>query len=156
MTVESPRDLFERELREFYYVIDELGEFQRKLAEEATDDELQELFASHQEKTDPTLDRLDRVFDAIDADPGGRDSQSLDGVMERQRAVGGDIESDDLRDAFDAEIGLVIERLEITRLDALLALADRLDLGDDATEPLETIRTEAEDGVDQLRGALDG
>ncbi|WP_243637749.1 DUF892 family protein [Natrarchaeobius oligotrophus] len=51
----------------------------------------------------------------------------------------------------EAELGRAIERIEITRLETLLALADRMELPPEVVELLETTKIEAENGLAELQ-----
>ncbi|WP_338013395.1 DUF892 family protein [Natronobacterium lacisalsi] len=44
-----------------------------------------------------------------------------------------------------------MERLEISKLETLLTLAQRTDLPSEVVEPLETTKTEAENGLERLQ-----
>ncbi|RQH03403.1 DUF892 family protein [Natrarchaeobius oligotrophus] len=54
-------------------------------------------------------------------------------------------------DLVEAELGRAIERIEITRLETLLALADRMELPPEVVELLETTKIEAENGLAELQ-----
>ncbi|EMA27396.1 hypothetical protein C445_20490 [Halobiforma lacisalsi AJ5] len=54
-------------------------------------------------------------------------------------------------DLVEAELGRSIERLEISKLETLLTLAQRTDLPSEVVEPLETTKTEAENGLERLQ-----
>lgn len=51
----------------------------------------------------------------------------------------------------ETELGRGIERLEITKLETLLTLADRMDLPSEVVEPLEQTKHEAETGLDRIQ-----
>lgn len=149
--IESERDLFERELQEFYYVQNELDDVQARLADEAADDDVRDFFAGHHEATTDQLERLEGAFEAINAEPTQRESSSLEGLLETREALTEDTQRADLDDLIDVETALAIERLEITRLETLLLLADRLKLEDEVIEPLERSKAEAENAVGTLQ-----
>ncbi|SFS35649.1 YciE/YciF ferroxidase family protein [Halostagnicola kamekurae] len=151
MTIESERQLFERKLEEYYGVQNALDDLQPELASNATDQDVADFFASHHEATRAQRDRAEDVFDAINAEPSGRDPATLEGILEVHEAVVADIERSDLADFETTETGKAVERLEITQLEALLVLADRIDLDADGTDALEQNKLEAEDGLETLR-----
>lgn len=148
MTIESERALFERKLQELYYIERQLDDFQAKLADEATDDDVRDFFAGHHETTAEQLDRIEQAFEAINADPTPRESASLEALIEEREQLTADVERADLDDLEDTEIGRAIERLEVTKLETLLELARRLKLDSEVTDDLEQSRMEAENAIE--------
>ncbi len=135
--IESERDLFVRELRELYYLEQELEELRSSLAESATDEDVVEYYMAHSESTGEQIGRLETLFEAVEAEPGALESAALEGLCEdRQELVG---------DLVETEFWRAIERLEITKLETLLPLADRMDLPVEVVDPLEQTKTEAAD-----------
>ncbi|MFC4544189.1 hypothetical protein ACFO5R_19870 [Halosolutus amylolyticus] len=51
----------------------------------------------------------------------------------------------------EAELARAIERLEITKVETLLELADRMELPNEVVEQLETAKTEMETGLDRAQ-----
>ncbi|SDQ54154.1 YciE/YciF ferroxidase family protein [Natronobacterium texcoconense] len=151
--IESERDLFARTLRELYHIERELEDLQAELAEAATDEELEDFFTAHSERTTEQIGRLEPIFDAIEVEvePGPIESASLDGLRARRDELVGDLQDPVLGDLIEMELGRAIERLEITRLETLLALADRMNLPGEVTDPLETTKAEAENGLEELQ-----
>ncbi|WP_238593328.1 DUF892 family protein [Natronobacterium lacisalsi] len=80
--LDNERDLFVRTLEELYHLERELEEFQPALAEAATDEELEEFYMAHGERTTEQVGRLEPRFDAIEVEvePGPVESPSLDGL----------------------------------------------------------------------------
>lgn len=149
--IDSERDLFVRKLRELYHLERELEELQSGLVESATDEELESFYMTHNESTTDQIGRLEQLFERIEAEPGPIESSSLGGLRaERDDAVD-DLTDPVLGDLLEAELGRAIERLEITKLETLLELADRMNLPSEVVEPLETTKTEAEDGLERLQ-----
>lgn len=149
--IESNRDLFVEELAELYAIESKLEEIQSGLAGDATDEELEAFYMGHSEATTEQLDRLEAVFDSIQVEPERRPSSRLDGLLEERENFAGDTTDPRLHDLVDTETGLAIERLEITKLETLLALANRLNLDEKVTGPLRRNKQEAENAVDQLQ-----
>ncbi|WP_312912331.1 ferritin-like domain-containing protein [Natronosalvus caseinilyticus] len=150
--IENEADLFVRELAELYGIEHRLEAFQSARAGDATSEDLEDFYMGHSEATTEQIDRLERVFEAIGADPERRESSRFEGVVEEREGLIGDTADPTLSDLVDVETGLAIERLEITKLETLLALADRVDLEPEAVEILRTNKQEAENAVDRLQG----
>ncbi|SFB72727.1 Ferritin-like metal-binding protein YciE [Halobiforma haloterrestris] len=151
--IDNERDLFVRTLEELYHLERELEELQPELAEAATDEELEEFFMAHGERTTEQIGRLEPIFDAIEGEvePGPVESPSLDGLRSEREDLVDDLQDPNLGDLVEAELGRTIERLEISKLETLLTLAQRTDLPSEVVDPLETTKAEAEDGLERLR-----
>ncbi|WP_049926147.1 YciE/YciF ferroxidase family protein [Halopiger goleimassiliensis] len=154
--IESERDLFVEQLRELYHIERELEELQAELAESATREELEEFYMAHGETTTDQIGRLEPIFDAIEAEvePGTIDNTALEGLRAEREELIDEFEDPTLADLTDAELGRAIERLEITKLETLLTLADRLNLPEEVVDPLERTRDEAADGLERLQGVV--
>ncbi|WP_049923210.1 DUF892 family protein [Halopiger djelfimassiliensis] len=149
--IESERDLFVRKLRELYHLERELEDLQTELAEAATDEDLEEFYMAHSETTTEQIGRLEPIFDAVEADPGELESAPLAGFREEREALVEDVQQPPLGDLVEAELGRSIERLELTKLETLLELADRMQLPDEIVDPLETTEAEVETGLERAR-----
>ncbi|WP_254522385.1 ferritin-like domain-containing protein [Natrinema caseinilyticum] len=149
--IENDRELFVRELRELYQIERELEGLQSELTEAATDEALEEFFMAHGERTSEQLGRLEPIFDAIEAEPAPIQSPVLEGLRTDREDVVGDLRDPVLGDLVETELGRGIERLEITKLETLLALADRIGYPSEVTDPLERTRAEAETGLERVR-----
>lgn len=150
MTLDSERDLFERELQELNYVEHRLEDVQSMLADEAIDEAVEEFYMGHSETTRDQLDRFDGLFEAVNAEPDQRENATLESLLNERKDRLEDVEISRLHDVVDVETGKAIERLEITKVETLLALADRLGLDSEETEPLRTTKAEAENALDSL------
>ncbi|QCS43718.1 ferritin-like domain-containing protein [Natrinema versiforme] len=149
--IESDRDLFVRELRELYHIERELEELQSGLAEAATDEDLEEFFMAHSEATTEQIARLEPIFEGIEAEPAPVENPALEGLRTDREEIVDDLNDPVLGDLVETELGRGIERLEITKLETLLTLADRMNLPAEIVEPLETTKAEAETGLDEVR-----
>ncbi len=149
--IETDRDLFIRELQELYHIERELEELQSGLAEAATDEDLENFFMAHSETTTEQLARLEPIFDGIEAEPAPVENPALEGLQTDREEIVGDLQDPILGDLVETELGRGIERLELTKLETLLALADRIGLPDEITDPLKQTRQEAENGLERAQ-----
>ena len=150
--IESERDLFVRKLRELYAFERRLEAAQAEFADEATDENLESFFAGHGEATTEQLERLDAIFEGIDAEYEPRETRTLSALLDECAELVADLPDPNLADRVTAETGRAIERLEVTRLETLLSLADRLDVSPSVAEPLERTREEASNAAERLEG----
>lgn len=151
MTLETRRDLFDRELRKLYHAEHEILDLHGDLAEAAASEEVSELFDGHREDTVSQIHRIEAVFEAIGDEPEQDGSSLMEGLLGEKDEFVSDVANDDLRDLAVIRIGTMNERIEITILDELLLLAERLDLLDEVTTRLETNRSEAEEALSGMR-----
>ncbi|MFA9424926.1 DUF892 family protein [Natronorubrum sp. A-ect3] len=106
----------------------ELADLQTELAEAATDEPLESYYMAHSEATAEQLDRLEPLFEGLGVEPGAIESASLSGLRTERDDRVADLQDPVLGDLVEAEFGRAIERLELTKLETLLTLADRMDL----------------------------
>ncbi|WP_328821456.1 DUF892 family protein [Natronorubrum halalkaliphilum] len=128
----------------------ELEDLQAELAEAATDEEIEEFYMAHGEATTEQIGRIEPLFEPVQAEPGPIENSSLEGLRERREELIEDVRDPNLGDLVEAELGRAIERLEITKLETLLTLADRMDLPAELVDPLEETKAEAENGLEEL------
>lgn len=121
------------------------------MAEEAVDEEIRDFYAGHAEATTDQIDRIEGLFDAVDADPDRREHPEFESLLDHREELLADTTNVRLEGVLNAETGRAIERVEITTLETLLTLADRLGLESEATEDLRATEREAENGLDSLR-----
>ncbi|GAB3671716.1 YciE/YciF ferroxidase family protein [Halopiger thermotolerans] len=150
--MDRQRDLFARTLQDLYHIEQELEDLQSELAESATDEDLEEYYMAHSERTTEQIGRLEPIFDAveIEVEPGVADDAALSGLRTEREELVQDTRDPVVGDLVDAELGRAIERLEITKLETLLELADRMELPNEIVDPLERTRAEAENGLEEL------
>jgi len=151
--IEHERDLFVHTLRDLYHIERDLEDLQSALAGEATREELEEFYMAHSERTTEQLDRLETIFEAIDTEvePGAAESAALLGLQSDREQRVADIQDPILADIVEMELGRAIERLEVTKIETLLTLADRMNLPPEVVDALERTRTEAEGGLERLQ-----
>lgn len=150
MTIDSERDMFERKLQELYRFERELAEAQARLADEAIDEDLEEFFMAHRLDTEDQVDRLEELFDTVNADPEDRPETVLQDLLAERDDYLSDTTHRGSQDLLDAEAARAIERLEITLLETLLELGDRLDLPSEAMESLRENKQEARSALESL------
>jgi ferritin-like metal-binding protein YciE len=157
MTVETLHDKFVYELQQAYYIETELVDILEEMVESTTDEDIKEGFQKHQRETAEQARRLDDVFENLDEPAGARQCYGLDGLIEdRQEFLDNAAEDEDLIDLYNVGAGITVERLEISTYEGLLNHADRLDLPNEVTEPLDQNLDEEEATLKELKGVLSG
>jgi len=157
MTVETLHDKFVYELQQVYYIETELVDVLDEMVESTADKTISEGFETHQRETAEQARRLESVFDALGEPTELRQCQALGGLIEdRQAFLDTAAEDTDLIDLYNVGAGVKVERLEISAYEGLLIHADRLDLPNEVTEPLEENLDGEETTLKELNGTMTG
>lgn len=137
MALDTLEDMFVYQLEEMYYIENRLVDALDEMASDATNDKLQEGFEEHREETREHVRRVEEAFDAMGREPNRRESMVLDALIRERQQFHQEARDEHLRDLFDTVAGIKTERVEITGYQGLLVLANKLDLDDDVTDPLQ-------------------
>lgn len=155
MSIDTNREMFERELRKLYHAEIEILDLHGDLSVAAASEDVSDIFGGHEEDTVDQITRIEGIFEALDLEPRERGSPIMEGLLAEKDEFVAEVRDDDLRD-FDAiSIGMINERLEITLLDRLILLADELDLPEPAVSNLERNRGEARAALERMQRFLD-
>lgn len=155
MPIETKEDMFRRELQKLYHAELEILDLHADLADAAASDDVQALFSGHGDETVDQIDRIEEMFDAIDAEPEARGSPLMEGLLAEKDAFVDEVERDDLRDLDAIGIGTINERIEITLLDRLILLATDLKLPPELVDALERNRREANAALEEMQAMLE-
>lgn len=155
MTIETKRDMFDRDLRKLYHAEVEILDLHNDLAAAATSEEVVDLFGGHEDDTVEQIDRIEEIFAALDLEPEEEGSPIMEGLIAEKDESVGAVTNGELQDIDVVSIGLINERLEITLLDRLLLLAHDLDLPDPTIPHLQENRAEATAALDRMQQFLD-
>lgn len=168
MNVETLKDLFLYELQAIYSVEQELvgalDEFSEQARIESLDDlpdssvhkAAATLFSEHRDETETHVERLEEVFEAVDARPDTREVQAIDALVVDKERFNNVVLNDALRSLVYVDAGEKIENTEITAYRSLLQLANALDLPDEAVDPLEANLRDEEETLQELRDLSEG
>ena len=102
MQMETLRELYIEELKDLYSAEKQLVKALPKMAKNATTPELKDAFSDHLEQTKTHVERLERIFETLEARPGGKKCVGMEGLIEEANEL---IEEDPAEDVLDA--GLV-------------------------------------------------
>ena len=94
-----------------------------KLAKAATSDELRQAFESHLEETRGHVDRLERVFEALDEKVRGKHCDGIAGIIEEGSAIMGEEFDEATMDACLIAAGQRAEHYEMAAYGTLVAWA---------------------------------
>ena len=151
----NPRDLFLQLLGEMLWIERTLAfEALPKLRRDVTAEGLALAVEEHLEQTKEHAVRVERAFRAAGAEPSSNLSPAPEKLAQHREELAGTIPEDRLRDVLNAAAAAATEHHEIAAYDALIELADALDL-DLARDLLRQNREEDADALDRVRKELE-
>jgi ferritin-like metal-binding protein YciE len=109
MKLESLEDLFVEELKDLYNAENQLLKALPKMAKAATARELKNGFEKHLKQTEGHVDRLEQIFNGLDASPKGKKCKAMEGLIEEGAEV---IEEDAESEVKDAALIAAAQRVE--------------------------------------------
>src|SRR5450432_3992084 len=99
MNKEMLRELYVEELKDIYSAETQLTKALPKMAKAASSDELQEGFEEHLEQTKEHVQRLEKIFEMLEASPTGKKCFGMEGLIKEGAEVIGEDFEDDVKDA---------------------------------------------------------
>ncbi|WP_306054470.1 YciE/YciF ferroxidase family protein [Natronococcus wangiae] len=154
-TTPPPQNALTAELERLYYIEREMRSALETLSTDvsidALDDlrvtecreQLQEAIDDHRRESETHVERVERAFEALGAEPEPRRTPELDGLIADKEKFNNVVLNDELRPLYYLETVLKLEEIECTAYETAMAIASTLE-GD-----------EADDVVDALRGNYD-
>src|SRR4051812_33598012 len=86
MSVNSPQQLLEHELRDIYYAEQKLVQALGQLASESIVPQAQQAFTQHQRETEGHVRRLEQVFQLLGQQPQAQTCQGIEGLIKEKQA----------------------------------------------------------------------
>jgi len=151
MTTESTDDLLVQGLEELYYTEQKLLDALDELAEQTDDETVSEGFAEHREETEQHVERLEKVFEEIGAEPRRREERVVDAMIEEHEQFAEENDGEVL-DRYNISTGQKTEHYEIAAYGNVTSLAGKLG-HDEAADMLEETLREEEEALDELSEA---
>jgi ferritin-like metal-binding protein YciE len=142
---EHLQDLYVEELRDLYNAEKQILKALPKMAERASNQELQTAFQMHTDQTERQVERLERIFDDLGTKPTGKHCKGMEGLIEEGKEL---LEKKNANpDALDA--GLIaaaqkVEHYEIAGYGTVRTLAEQLGFSEHARLLQETLDEEGE------------
>jgi ferritin-like metal-binding protein YciE len=127
MKIDGPRQLLISELREMLYVENTLAdEALPELAGQVKSSEFKHDLEHHRDETKQHVANIERAFELLGEDASAEKSHSIDGLVAQHDKIVKNIESDELRDLFNAGAAAKTEHLEIAAYKGMIPTAEKL------------------------------
>jgi ferritin-like metal-binding protein YciE len=137
------QDLFLEALKDIYFAEKKILAALPKMAKAAQNEELAAAFEKHHAETEEQVERLEQVFETIDAKPQGKQCPAIVGIIEEGQEIMKDYKGAPALDAGLLAAAQAVEHYEICRYGTLVTWAKELGL-DDAAEILKETLAEEE------------
>ena len=152
-------DLFHDTLKDIYFAEKKIMSALPRMAKAAQSDELRAAFEKHLEETEGQVERLESVFEEIDARPQGKTCDAIMGIIEEGQEIMKEYKGKPALDAGLLAAAQAVEHYEMSRYGSLRTWAKELGLGKAASLLEATLKEEknadatltkiAEDSVNQ-------
>jgi ferritin-like metal-binding protein YciE len=136
------QDLFHEALKDIYFAEKKILTALPKMAKAAQNEELAAAFEKHHGETEGQVERLEQVFEAIDAKPQGKQCPAILGIIEEGQEIMKEYKGSAALDAGLLAAAQAVEHYEICRYGTLATWADELGLEDAADLLKETLAEE--------------
>src|SRR5712672_3579222 len=129
-------------LKDIYFAEKKILSTLPKMAKAAQSEELKAAFEKHHGETEGQIERLEKVFAAIDKKPQGKSCAAIIGITDEGAEIMKDYKGSPALDAGLLAAAQAVEHYEISRYGTLIAWAEELGLGDAVTLLEETLEEE--------------
>jgi len=136
------RDLFHDTLKDIYFAEKKIMSALPKMAKAAQNEELKAAFEKHLEETEGQVERLESVFEEIDAKPQGKTCDAIMGILDEGKEIMSDYKGAPALDAGLLAAAQAVEHYEISRYGTLITWADELGLSNVSSLLKETLAEE--------------
>jgi ferritin-like metal-binding protein YciE len=136
------QDLFHDTLKDIYFAEKKIMGALPKMAKAAQNDQLRAAFEKHLEETEGQVERLEAVFDEINARPQGKTCDAIMGILEEGKEIMSEYKGAPALDAGLLAAAQAVEHYEISRYGTLITWADELGLTNAAKLLKQTLAEE--------------
>lgn len=123
-------------LKDIYHAEKQILRALPKMAKAASSDELRNGLEQHRKETEGQIERLEKVFEALDKTPRGKTCEAMQGLIAEGQDIMEDFSNSDALDAGLVAASQAIEHYEISRYGTLRTWAQQLGM-DEATKLFE-------------------
>jgi len=134
--------LFHDTLKDMYFAEKKILGALPKMAKAAQSDELRAAFEKHEGETETHVERLEQVFEMIDAKPQGKTCDAIIGLIEEGQEIMKEYKGSPALDSGLLAGAQAVEHYEISRYGTLKTWAEELQLNDAVQLLDETLQEE--------------
>jgi ferritin-like metal-binding protein YciE len=134
--------LFHDTLKDIYFAEKKILGALSKMAKSAQSDELRAAFEKHEGETETHVERLEQVFEMIDAKPQGKTCDAIVGIIEEGQEIMKEYKGSPALDSGLLAGAQAVEHYEISRYGTLKTWAEELGLNDAVQLFDETLQEE--------------
>src|SRR5690349_22733025 len=124
------RELFHDTLKDIYFAEKKILTALPKMAKAAQSEDLKAAFEKHESETEEQVNRLEQVFEEIDAKPQGKTCDAIMGIIEEGQEIMKEYKGQAALDAGLIAAAQAVEHYEISRYGTLKTWAQELGLDD--------------------------
>ena len=135
-------ELFHDTLKDIYFAEKKILATLPKMEKAAQSADLKRAFAKHRGETEEHVDRLERVFKAIDKKPQGKTCDAIVGITDEGAGIMKDYKGSPALDAGLLAAAQAVEHYEISRYGTMKTWAEELGLQDAARLLEQTLQEE--------------
>jgi ferritin-like metal-binding protein YciE len=140
-TNKNLHELFHDTLKDIYFAEKKILSALPKMAKAAQAPELKQAFEKHENETEGHVERLEKVFEEIDASPRGKTCEAIMGIIEEGQEVMKEYKGTPALDAGLLAAAQAVEHYEMSRYGTLRTWAQELGL-DEAVKLLDATLSE--------------
>jgi len=141
-------ELFHDTLKDIYYAEKKILSSLPKMAKAAQSADLKAAFEKHERETDGQIDRLEKVFEIIEAPARGKKCDAIEGLLDEGKEIMDEYKGSPALDAGLLAAAQAVEHYEISRYGTLKAWAQKLGLEQAAALLEETLQQEKRTDAD--------
>jgi len=141
-------ELFHDTLKDIYYAEKKILSSLPKMAKAAQSPELKAAFEKHERETDGQVDRLEKVFEIIEAPARGKKCDAIEGILDEGKEIMDEYKGSPALDAGLLAAAQAVEHYEISRYGTLKAWAEKLGLDQAVSLLDETLQQEKKTDAD--------
>jgi ferritin-like metal-binding protein YciE len=142
MKLASLHDLFVNELKDLYSAETQLTKALPKMAKAASSPDLREAFEEHLKETEHQVERLEQVFEEIEASPKGKKCKAMEGLIEEGKEIIDEDAEEAVKDAGLIAAAQKVEHYEIAGYGTVRTYAELLGFSNAAKLLQETLDEE--------------
>lgn len=141
-------ELFHDTLKDIYYAEKKILSSLPKMAKAAHSPELKAAFEKHERETDGQVDRLEKVFEIIEAPARGKKCDAIEGILEEGKEIMDEYKGSPALDAGLLAAAQAVEHYEISRYGTLKSWAEKLGMKQAVSLLEETLQEEKKTDAD--------